>query len=67
MFEQQLLEYRIKQQHMKPILVRRFTKDLRILSEYTYDYAAHWKACGYSADHWRLRDAKAKIVRLIRR
>ena len=67
MFEQQVLEYRMNQQHMKPILVRRFTEDLRTVREYTYDYAAHWKACGYSADHWRLREAKTKIVRWIRR
>ncbi len=67
MFEQQLLEYRMNQQHMKPILIRRFTEDLRTVREYTYDYAAHWKARGYIADHLRLREAKAKITRWIRR
>jgi hypothetical protein len=46
--------------------VRKITADLKRVSEYTYDYAAHWKARGYMAEHWMLREAKEKIVRILR-
>ena len=67
MFEEQVREYKINQEHMKPILVKRFTKDLRVIREYTYDYMAHWKARGYKAEHWMLREAKTKIANWFKR
>lgn len=63
MFEEQIREYKVNREHMKPILVKRFTKDLRIIREYTYDYPAHWKARGYKVEQWMLREAKSKIVK----
>jgi hypothetical protein len=66
MYKRQIEEHRANQAHLKPILVRKFTSDLKRVSEYTYDYAAHWKARGYKAEHWMLREAKSTIVRILR-
>lgn len=66
MYKEQIEENRVHQKHMKPILVRKFTADLKEVREPSYDYAAHWKARGYNAELWRLREAKSTIVRILR-
>jgi hypothetical protein len=66
MYKEQVEGYKKHREHMKPILVRKFTHDLKEVREYTYDYPAHWKARGYKAEHWILIDAKTKIVNMIR-
>lgn len=61
-FSEQIREFKQYEYHMKPILVKRFTKDFNVIREYTYDYPAHWKSIGYKKEHWELREAKTMIA-----
>lgn len=54
-------------QALKPILVKKFNKDLDIICDKTYDYPAHWKACGYKMDRNTLGICKTRIVNWYRK
>jgi hypothetical protein len=65
-YVEQIREHKAHIQNLKPILTSRFNKELKKISVYTYDYAAHWNAIGYKAEHFVMREAKSKIVNWFR-
>ena len=58
---------RVLDQALKPILIKKFNKDLKVISVRTYDYPAHWKARGYKTDRITLNIHKTRIVNWYRK
>ena len=58
---------RVLDQALKPILIKKFNKDLKVISVKTYDYPAHWRARGYKTDHISLNIHKTRIVNWYRK
>ena len=53
---------RVLDQALKPIFIKKFNKDLKVIRETTYDYQAHWRARGYKTDRITLGICKTRIV-----
>jgi len=53
---------RVLDQALKPILIKKFNKDLKVIYASTYDYPAHWRARGYKMDRITLGICKTRIV-----
>ena len=53
---------RVLEQALKPILIKKFNKDLKVICARTYDYPAHWRARGYKTDRITLGICKTRIV-----
>jgi hypothetical protein len=58
---------RVLDQALKPILIKKFNKDLKVISVRTYDYPAHWRARGYKTDRITLGISKTRIVNWYRK
>jgi hypothetical protein len=58
---------RVLDQALKPILIKKFNKDLKVIYARTYDYPAHWRARGYKTDHITLGISKTRIVNWYRK
>jgi len=58
---------RVLDQALKPILIKKFNKDLKVIYARTYDYPAHWKARGYKTDRITLNIHKTRIVNWYRK
>jgi hypothetical protein len=58
---------RVLDQALKPILIKKFNKDLKVISVRTYDYPAHWRARGYKMDRIALEISKTRIVNWYRK
>ena len=58
---------RVLDQALKPILIKKFNKDLKVIYAKTYDYPAHWRARGYKTDRITLGISKTRIVNWYRK